>query len=90
MKNSTGSFIFGLLSGAALGAALGILYAPDKGDVTRDKFIKKANDLKENFDDKFDDLKDYVNEALGDMKTRLADVKEKVSDVKEKVQKKEA
>jgi gas vesicle protein len=90
MKNSTGSFIIGLLSGAAIGAAIGILYAPDKGEVTRAGLSKKANDVKEELDDKFDDLRDYVNDALGDMKERLADVKEKVSDVKEKVGKKEA
>lgn len=89
MANSTGNFIVGLLSGAAIGAALGILYAPDKGEVTRDKLGKRAEDLKEDFDDRFDELKDYVNETLGDMKEKLADVKEKVSDVKEKVQKKE-
>ena len=89
MSNSTGSFIIGLLSGAAIGAAIGILYAPDKGDVTRDRLGKKANDLKEDLDDRFDDLKDYVNDTLGDMKEKLADVKEKVADVKEKIQKKE-
>ncbi len=90
MKNSTGSFIVGLLSGAALGAAIGILFAPDKGEATRDRLTKRAEDMKEDFDDRFDDLKDYVNETLGDMKEKLADVKEKVSDVKEKVQNQEA
>lgn len=89
MANSTGNFIVGLLSGAAIGAAVGILFAPDKGEVTRDRLTKKAEDLKEDFDDKFDELKDYVNDTMGDMKEKLADVKDKVSDVKEKVQKKE-
>jgi gas vesicle protein len=89
MANSTGNFIIGLLSGAVIGAAIGILYAPDKGEVTRDKLSKRAEDLKEDLDDRFDDLKDYVNETMSEMKEKLADVKEKVSDVKERVQKKE-
>jgi gas vesicle protein len=90
MANSTGNFILGLLSGAAIGTAIGILYAPDKGEVTRDKLSKRAEDLKEDLDDRFDDLKDYVNETMSEMKEKLADVKEKVTDVKERVHKKEA
>lgn len=90
MANSTGNFIVGLLSGAAIGAALGILFAPDKGEATRERLTKKAEDLKEDLDDRFDDLKDYVNDTMNDMKEKLADVKEKVADVKEKVQKKPA
>lgn len=90
MANSTGNFIVGLLSGAAIGAAIGILFAPDKGEATRERLTKGAEVLKEDLDDRFDDLKDYVNESLGDMKEKLADVKEKVSDVKERVQNKEA
>jgi gas vesicle protein len=46
MKSST-SFLIGLLSGAAIGAALGILYAPDKGKVTRKKIAQKTEDLKD-------------------------------------------
>jgi len=89
MKSSTGSFIIGLLSGAAIGAAIGILFAPDKGQVTRANLTKRAKEVKEELDDKFDDLRDYVNDTLGDMKERLADVKDKVSDVKDKFGKKE-
>jgi gas vesicle protein len=87
---STSSFLIGLFSGAAIGAALGLLYAPDKGDVTRKKLTKKAEDLKDEFNDKLDDMKDYLNESLGLVKEKVSDVKEKVEDIKNKVNKKEA
>jgi len=87
---STGSFIIGLLSGAAIGAAFGLLYAPENGKSTRDKLGAKANDLKEDLDERFDDLKDYVHDAIGDMKEKVVEMKEKVVDMKEKVGKKEA
>jgi len=86
---STGSFIIGLLSGAALGAAFGFLYAPEKGTDTRDKLGQKANNLKEDLDERFEDLKDYVHETIGDMKEKVVEMKEKVVDIKEKVGKKE-
>lgn len=86
MKN-TGSFIIGLLSGAAIGAALGILYAPDKGENTREKLNQRANDLREDLDERFDDMKDYMNETVGDIKERMNEMKDKFADVKGKVKK---
>jgi len=87
---STGSFIIGLLSGAAIGAAIGLLYAPENGKATRDKLSEKANGLKEDLDERFEELKDYVNDSIGDMKEKVVEMKEKVVDMKEKVGKKEA
>jgi gas vesicle protein len=86
---STSSFLIGLLSGAAIGAAFGILYAPDKGDVTRKKLVRKAEDLKDEFDEKLGDMKSYLNESLGLVKEKVSDVKDKVEDIKEKISKKE-
>jgi len=39
---STGKVLLGVLAGIAVGATLGILFAPDKGSTTRKKFPKKA------------------------------------------------
>jgi gas vesicle protein len=77
MKNSTSGFLLGLLTGAAIGAALGILYAPDKGEVTRKKIRRKADKIKEDFDEKFEDVKNYVNDAIGDIKEKVSKTKAK-------------
>lgn len=77
MKSSS-SFLIGLLSGAAIGAALGILYAPDKGEVTRKKIAKKAEDLKDDLYDKMEDMKDYFNESLGHVKEKVEGLKDKM------------
>lgn len=47
MKN-TGTILGALLFGAVLGAAAGILLAPDKGSETRKKIMTGAKDLADN------------------------------------------
>ena len=46
MSKDSGTVMLALLTGAAIGAGIGILYAPDKGDKTRDKIGKKAKQTK--------------------------------------------
>ncbi|MEX2335745.1 MAG: YtxH domain-containing protein [Fulvivirga sp.] len=42
MANNTGQTVLALLTGAAIGAGIGILYAPEKGTKTRDNISKSA------------------------------------------------
>ena len=50
----TNKTILGVVTGIAIGATIGILFAPDKGTKTRKKIAKKSNDLKDNLKDEFD------------------------------------
>ena len=42
MSNNTGNVLTALVTGALVGAGVGILYAPDKGKRTRKKIKKSA------------------------------------------------
>lgn len=50
-SNDTGKLIGAVLLGVAIGAALGILFAPDKGTETRKKLMKGLHDLADEVDD---------------------------------------
>lgn len=41
----SGKVLLGVLAGLATGAALGILFAPDKGSATRKKISKRAKNM---------------------------------------------
>lgn len=65
----TSNVILGVLAGAAVGAVIGILYAPDSGKNTRNKISRKTEDLVGDLKDKADHLADranlLVNKATG-------------------------
>jgi gas vesicle protein len=58
----TSKTIIGVLGGVAVGAALGILFAPDKGSKTRKKIADKSNKAKEDLKDNFDHFLDTISE----------------------------
>ena len=74
---SSGKVLLGVLAGLAAGALVGILFAPEKGSVTRKKMSKKA----ENY---ADGLKEKFNEFLDDISEKFEEVKEEFSDFTEK------
>ena len=53
---SKGSNLFAFISGAAVGAVVGILYAPDKGENTRDKLSYRLDKYKEMLESLLDDI----------------------------------
>lgn len=59
-----------ILIGVAVGAVLGILYAPNKGSITRRKLSRTGNDLRESLND----LKDAINEKIDSLKEDIDDV----------------
>lgn len=60
MKKS--NVVLGVLAGAAIGALLGILYAPDKGTNTRKKLRRKGEDVVEDLKAKAHELTEKANE----------------------------
>jgi len=79
---SSGKVLLGVLAGLAAGALVGILFAPEKGAVTRKKISKKTEDLAEGVKEKF-------NEFLDDISEKFEEVKEQVSDFTEQSDKSE-
>lgn len=69
MENS-GKVVGALILGAAVGAALGILFAPDKGSETRKKIFNGAKDVA-------DDITDKVKEGVSKFKNKAEDFADK-------------
>lgn len=78
--------IFGVLGGVAIGALLGVLFAPDKGDDTRKKIMNKSNDYADELKDKLDTLLGSITNKYEKIwkegENLIADGKSKFSDAK--------
>lgn len=69
---NSGKIVIGALAGIAVGAVLGILFAPDKGSETRSKIAQKGQDCK-------DTVKNKLNDLLNDITEKVEKVGEQVS-----------
>ena len=67
-KNSTNTFI-SLLLGLIVGGVLGILFAPDKGNNTRDRLTFRLNKYKRKLEELVDEIIDHKEDADSDAKT---------------------
>lgn len=72
MKNN--NVLLGILGGVAVGAAIGILFAPAKGSETRKKIADKGNDLKDNFKDSLSKLTDKISKSVEGFKDEAQDL----------------
>ena len=68
MSNNTGNVLLALLTGAAIGAGIGILYAPDEGKKTRNKIKTKVVDVKHDLTDRLAHAKDELTKTVDEKK----------------------
>ena len=73
MKNS--NVILGIMAGAAIGALIGVLYAPEKGTDTRKKLRRKGEVMVVDLKQKAHDLTEKANELT----RKAASLMEKVN-----------
>ncbi|RYG03473.1 MAG: YtxH domain-containing protein [Chitinophagaceae bacterium] len=71
---STGKVLLGVLAGVAAGAALGILFAPEKGADTRKKIASKSDDYVDNLKGKFNDFLATVTEKFDSATNQAEDL----------------
>ena len=72
---STGNTLLALITGAAIGAGVGLLYAPDSGDKTRKKLKDDAQNAQERLNKKYNEtssnLSEKARKARTDFEARL-------------------
>ena len=90
MSNSS-TTIISFLVGVATGAALGILYAPEKGEITRDKLAYRLSKYREQLQKFINDLiergDEVAMEVVGGDSTAKAEGQKVVSEARQKAEK---
>ena len=61
---TTGKALLAVVAGIAAGAALGVLFAPNKGSDTRKKIVRKGEDLVDEFTDKMEKKMDDLLKSV--------------------------
>jgi gas vesicle protein len=71
MKSSASGIITAFLAGAAVGALLGIMFAPEKGSATRARLRTRGDGLREEILDSFENLRnEFMEETEEPVKAR--------------------
>jgi len=82
--NDGSKVLVGLLAGLAAGAALGLLFAPEKGSETRDRLSQSLKDLgdsiKERAADEIDNLTSLKDKVVSSVKSRLSEAEDEFVD----------
>lgn len=85
--NDNAKVVAALLAGLAAGAALGILFAPEKGTETREKLNDSLKDLgdalKERTAEQLEHLNDFKEKVVAALKSKVNKGEQTVEDVLE-------
>jgi gas vesicle protein len=77
--NTTSKILLGFVAGAAIGGALGILMAPDKGSETRRRIVEKGSDIGDSIVDFGETVKDKFNDMVDGVKGSFNKTKNSMS-----------
>lgn len=72
----SGKVLLGVLAGVAVGATLGILFAPDKGTTTRKRISKKGDDYAGELEQKFNEFIEGVTRQFETVKEETVSIAE--------------
>lgn len=82
--NDNSKVLIGLLTGLAAGAALGLLFAPEKGSETRDRLNQSLKDLgdsiKDRAADEINNLTSLKDKVVSSVKNKLNETEEEFVD----------
>jgi gas vesicle protein len=84
---SAGKVVLGAMAGVAVGAILGILFAPEKGSVTRKKIRDTGNDYADQLKSKYKEFGDSISETFQNAKGDFEELAEKGKSKYEEVKK---
>jgi len=82
---SPGSFITGLLAGAAIGGVIALLYAPQSGKETREKLRQKYNDLEKELETLKVKAGEKSQKVKSDIAARLAEIQKEIENLSKAV-----
>ncbi|MFZ9004285.1 MAG: YtxH domain-containing protein [Bacteroidetes bacterium] len=71
MASDSGSVLLALLVGAAIGAGVGILYAPDEGSKTRQRIKEKAQETSEDLVKSMNSARDELTRSAQEQKVEF-------------------
>ena len=90
MSNKS-NVVIGIAVAAAVGAAIGFLFAPEKGKKTRKRILSKGNDYADDLKDKYETLLGTITKKYEGIwlegQDLLSDGKEKLEKTKKEIQK---
>ena len=80
MSNERNYGVLGFLAGAAVGAAIGVLFAPRSGKETRERMAGRARDAKDDMESAIDEARADWAKAKGRVVDTATMTKEEVAD----------